>query len=91
MEDVIEELTQSVVYITIDASVFDPSVIMSKRPEPMGLSYGKVIKLLKLVIKKKKIIGLDFSGLNPQSGELSSELAAARLVYQTLCFLTKKS
>ncbi len=91
MEDVVEELTQSTVYMTIDASVFDPGVIMSKRPEPMGLSYGKVIKLLKLVVKKKKIIGFDFIGLNPQVGELSSELAAARLVYQTLCFLTKKS
>ena len=90
MEDVIEELSQDKIYITIDASVFDPSVIMSKRPEPMGLSYGKVIKLLRTVIRKKKVVGLDFVGLNPQGGELSSELAAARLVYQTLCFLTKK-
>lgn len=89
MEDVLEELTQDNVYITIDASVFDPSVMMSKRPEPMGLSYNKVIKLLKTVIRKKKIVGLDFVGLNPQEGELSSELAAARLVYQILCFLTK--
>jgi arginase family enzyme len=62
---------------------------MSKKPEPMGLSYAKVIKLLKLVARKKKIVGLDFVGLNPQEGELSSELAAARLIYQTLCFLTK--
>ena len=89
MEDVIEELSEDIVYITIDASVFDPSVIMSKRPEPMGLSYNKVIKLLKTVIRKKKVVGLDFVGLNPQAGELSSELAAARLVYQILCFLTK--
>jgi agmatinase len=89
MEDVIEELSQEIVYITLDFSVFDPSVIMSKKPEPMGLSYAKVIKLLKLVARKKKIVGLDFVGLNPQEGELSSELAAARLIYQTLCFLTK--
>ncbi len=89
MEDVIEELSENVVYITIDASVFDPSVMMSKRPEPMGLSYNKVIKLLKTVIRKKKVVGFDFVGLNPQAGELSSELAAARLVYQMLCFLTK--
>lgn len=89
MEDVIEELSQELVYITVDFSVFDPSVIMSKKPEPMGLSYAKVIKLLKLVTRKKKIVGLDFVGLNPQEGELSSELGAARLIYQTLCFLTK--
>ncbi len=89
MHDVLEELTEENIYITIDASVFDPSVMMSKRPEPMGLSYNKVIKLLKMVIKKKKVLGLDFVGLNPQEGELSSELAAARLVYQILCFLTK--
>ncbi len=89
MEDVVEELSESNVYITIDASVFDPGVMMSNRPEPMGLSYAKVIKLLRTVIRKKKVVGIDFVGLNPQGGELSSELAAARLVYQMLCFLTK--
>ncbi len=89
MEDVIEELSQPLVYITVDFSVFDPGVIMSKKPEPMGLSYTKVIKLLKLVTRKKKIVGLDFVGLNPEEGEFSSELGAARLIYQTLCFLTK--
>lgn len=90
MEDVLEELSESNVYVTLDASVFDPRVMMSKSPEPMGLSYGQVMKLLKMVIRKKKVVGLDFVGLCPQEGEHSSELAAARLVYQFLCYsLTK--
>jgi len=91
MEDVLEELANHPVYITIDASVFDPSVIMSRRPEPMGLHYGQVLKLLKTVIRKKKVVGLDFVGLQPQDGECFSELGAARLIYQICCYnLTKK-
>jgi agmatinase len=89
MEDVVSELSQNKIYITIDANVFDPSVMMSKKPEPMGLNYAKVIKLLKLITRKKKILALDFIGLSPNAGGLSSEFAAARLIYQTLCFLTK--
>lgn len=89
MEDVLEELSIHPIYITIDASVFDPSVMMSRRPEPMGLAYRQVLKLLKTVIRRKKVVGLDFVGLQPQDGECFSELAAARLIYQVCCYLTK--
>lgn len=89
MEDVIEELSMQNIYITIDASVFDPSVMMSRKPEPMGLFYAQVIKLLKKVTRRKKLIGIDFVGLQPNSGESFSERTAARMLYQVLCYLTK--
>jgi agmatinase len=89
MEDVISELSMDKIYITIDANVFDPSVMMSKKPEPMGLSYSKVVKLIKLLARKKKILAIDFVGLKSIPEKIFSEFAAARLIYQTLCFLTK--
>ncbi|MBM3184008.1 MAG: hypothetical protein FJZ64_01730 [Chlamydiae bacterium] len=89
MEDVLGELSMNQIYLTIDASVFDPSVMRSRKPEPMGLSYGKVLKLLKLVTRRKKIVGIDFVGLHSQEGESFSEIAAARMLYQILCYLTK--
>lgn len=86
MKKVIKELS-AVVYITIDLDVFDPAYLPSTgTPEPGGMDWHTVIKLLKLVANKKNIVGLDVVELAPNPTEKSSDFLAAKLIYKILSY-----
>jgi agmatinase len=87
IDDVIEELGKKV-YITLDVSVFDPSLIRSTHPEPEGMSYGQVHKLIKKVIQSRNVIGFDIVEFSPQPGTVSGEFSMAKLLYQTLSYIS---
>jgi agmatinase len=58
-------LTDSV-YITIDLDVFDPGIMPSTgTPEPGGLDWYQIMKLLASVSKSKRIVGFDVVELCP--------------------------
>ncbi len=68
------------VYITIDLDGLDPSVIPGTgTPEPGGLSYRQLVKLIKTVGKKRTVIAADINELAKVEGFNVSEFTAAKI------------
>ncbi|MDP2863697.1 MAG: agmatinase [Desulfobacterales bacterium] len=68
------------VYMTIDLDGLDPSVIPGTgTPEPGGLSYRQVVKLIKKVGGKRKVIAADINELAKIEGSQVSEYTAAKI------------
>lgn len=89
MDDVVASLSDKV-YITLDLDVFDSSVMPSTgTPEPGGLFWHQVTKLLKKVIQKKQLIGCDVIELLPNSANVAPDFLAAKLVYKILSYKSK--
>ncbi|PKL51514.1 MAG: agmatinase [Nitrospira bacterium HGW-Nitrospira-1] len=79
-------LTDSV-YITIDLDVFDPGVMPSTgTPEPGGLGWYQIKKLLAAVSKSKQIVGFDVVELCP-SEHKAADFLAAKLIYTLLSYI----
>jgi agmatinase len=79
-------LTDSV-YITIDLDVFDPGIMPSTgTPEPGGLGWYQVMKLLAAVSKSKQIVGFDVVELCP-SEHKAPDFLAAKLIYTLLSYI----
>lgn len=84
MDRVVEQLTDNV-YITIDLDAFDPSIMPSTAtPEPGGLAWYPVVRLLEKVARHKRVIGFDVVELCPNSHNKAPDFLAAKLVYQIL-------
>lgn len=82
IEEVVSSLKEEV-YITLDLDVFDPSIMPSVgTPEPGGLDWWDVLKLLKEVFKRKKILGIDIVELSPIPGFIAPDYLVSRLVYK---------
>ncbi len=67
------------VYLSIDIDVLDPSLCPgTSNPEPNGLSYANVLKVLDLMAGYH-LVGLDLVELNPEmdAGEITSVVAAS--------------
>jgi agmatinase len=86
MAKVIPLLTDTV-YITIDLDVFDPGIMPSTgTPEPGGLDWYQVTKLLYLVSKSKQIVGFDVVELCPSSSK-APDFLAAKLIYTLFSYI----
>ncbi|MDX8377616.1 MAG: agmatinase [Mariprofundales bacterium] len=86
MNAVLKKLGENV-YLTIDLDVFDPSIMPSTgTPEPGGLLWYPVIKLIRRLSKEKTIIGVDIAELCPNSNSSASDFMAAKLLYKTLYY-----
>ncbi len=80
----VSKLTKNV-YITIDLDVFDPSIMPSTgTPEPGGLLWYDVLKLLKTVCIKRNVVGFDIVELCPNKINKSPDFLAAKLIYKLL-------
>ncbi len=78
------------VYVSIDLDVFDPSVMPSTgTPEPGGLYWSNVLRLLKLVSSSCKIRGFDAVELTPLPGIVAPDFMAAKLIYRFMGYVTK--
>lgn len=83
-EDLLKLLTGHV-YITIDLDVFDPSIMPSVgTPEPDGMLYHEVLRLIKKVNRKTTIVGFDVVELCPNATYRAADFIAAKLIYQIL-------
>ena len=79
------------VYITFDVDGLDPSVIPATgTPEPGGLMWDETMNFLKLVGKKRNIVGFDVVELAPSDEDVSSNFTAAKLVYKILNYAFQK-
>jgi agmatinase len=75
------------VYVTIDLDVFDPSIMPSTgTPEPGGLLWYEVLRLLKAVSDKKDIVGFDVVELCPNEKNKAPDFLAAKLIYKMLSY-----
>jgi agmatinase len=78
-----------VCYVTIDLDVFDPAIMPSTgTPEPGGLSWYDVTRLLKAVSRRSRVVGFDVVELCPSDANRAPDFLAAKLIYQFLswCF-----
>jgi agmatinase len=82
----VRELTGPV-YITIDLDVFDPGIMPSTgTPEPGGLGWYQVMKLLFSVAQAKRIVGFDVVELCPSKNK-APDFLAAKLIYTLLSYI----
>ncbi len=76
------------VFVTIDLDVFDPSIMPSTgTPEPGGLGWYDVLRLLKTVTEKRRVVGFDVVELCPIPGIKAPDFLAARLVYKMMGYM----
>lgn len=77
------------VYLSLDIDVFDPAFAPGTGfPEPGGLSFHEVRKVLKALVHRCRIVGMDVVEVNPYlDGAGITALLAARLVLDTLGFI----
>jgi agmatinase len=84
LEQMIELLTENV-YITIDLDCFDPAYVPSTgTPEPGGMNWYQMLRILKAIGAHSNIVGFDVVELCPNPASKASDLLAAKLVYQLL-------
>ncbi len=87
MDQVVEKLADNV-YVTLDLDVFDPSTMPSTgTPEPGGLGWYSILKILKKVAGKRNIVGFDIVELCPSSTDKSPDFLAAKLIYKILSYI----
>ena len=78
------------VYLTVDLDVFDTSIMPSVgTPEPGGLGWYEVLKLIETVAKNKNIVGADVVELSPIPGFHAPDFLAAKLVYRIISNIIK--
>jgi agmatinase len=84
------QLTKKV-YVTIDLDGFDSALVPSTgTPEPGGMDWYSVLKLLRLVSQKSEIVGFDIVELKPNKIDKSSDFLAAKLYYKLLTYCLLK-
>jgi agmatinase len=89
MDDAIGQMTPNV-YITIDLDAFDPSILPSTgTPEPGGMFYYETLEFIKMMFKKKNVVGFDIVELCPNEFDKSSDFLAAKLYYKMLSYKFK--
>ena len=77
------------VYITIDLDVLDPSIMSAVgTPQPGGMSWHELLRVLRRVAEQKHIVGCDLVELCPGEGPSSCAFLAAKLAYKLIGFLS---
>jgi len=90
MKTALKQMSDTV-YITFDLDVLDPSIMPSTgTPEPGGLQWYETLKFLKMVFKKKNVVGFDIVELAPNPSNRAPDFLAAKLYYKMLSYKFKK-
>jgi len=88
IDKICEHLTGDV-YITIDLDVLDPAFMPSTgTPEPGGITWRDVLRLIREVAKKCRVRGFDVVELSPIPGHVAPDFLAAKLIYRIMGYLT---
>ena len=86
IEKVLPKLSKNV-YLTVDLDVFDPSIMPSTgTPEPGGLFWYDVLRLLRAVFEEKNVVGFDVVELCPEQSNKAPDFLAAKLIYKLLSY-----
>ncbi|MFW5856853.1 MAG: arginase family protein [Planctomycetota bacterium] len=86
-EDVIQELSTPV-YLSIDLAGLSRSIVPSVGvPEPGGIDWWPLLRLLKDVTKRRRIAAVDVVDLIPLEGDVTGDYAAARLIHKVMAYM----
>lgn len=78
------------IYVTVDLDVLDPSVMPATgTPEPGGIYWNDLLKLIREVSEKCMIRGFDIVELTPIPGMVAPDFLAAKLAYRIMGYMTK--
>ena len=84
MNDVMSTLGPDV-YITFDVDCFDPSLVPATgTPEPGGLQWYPVMKLLRRVMTERNVVSADVVELAPIPGLHAPDFLVAKLIYKMI-------
>jgi agmatinase len=84
LDDVVARLGPDV-YITFDVDCFDPSLVPSTgTPEPGGLAWYPVLRLLRRVFESRRVRAADVVELAPIPGLHAPDFLVAKLVYKMI-------
>lgn len=84
IDDVMARLGDDV-YVTFDVDGFDPALVPSTgTPEPGGLQWYPVMKLLRRVFTERKVCAVDVVELAPIPGLAAPDFLVAKLVYKMI-------
>ena len=79
------------VYVSIDLDVLDPSIMSAVgTPEPGGMGWYELLRLLKVVAANRTIVGFDVVELAPDEGPEACTYTAAKLVYKLIGYVMTK-
>ncbi|MFH0799954.1 MAG: agmatinase [Pseudomonadota bacterium] len=85
MEEAIKAIGTEKVYATIDVDAFDSSVMPATgTPEPGGLGWYQVVDFLRLLCRRKRVVGFDVVELAPLDGMRACDFLAAKLAYKCI-------
>ncbi len=88
---VLNELGAGPVYVTCDLDVFDPAFLPATgTPEPGGLSWWHILRLLKALSDQRTIVGFDVVELIPMPGTVAPDFLAAKLTYKLIGLICSK-
>lgn len=83
---------QGDVYLTVDLDVLDPGVMPATgTPEPGGIAWQDLIRLIREVAKRCRIRGFDVVELAPIPGMVAPDFLASKLIYRIMGYLTAGS
>ena len=78
------------IYVTIDLDVLDPSVMPATgTPEPGGIYWNDLLKLIREISSRCKIRGFDIVELTPIPGMVAPDFLAAKLTYKIMGYITE--
>lgn len=89
LDEVIEEIKDYPVYITIDLDVLDPSIFPGTgTPEPGGITYKELLKAINSFTKLNNIVGADIVELAPMlDNSNGSTIVAAKTLRELILLL----
>jgi agmatinase len=86
IDDVVESLAENV-YVTIDVDGLDPAIMPATgTPEPGGLSWPEITRLLRRTAERRRIVAADIVELSPIPGLIAPNFLCARLLYKLLTY-----
>jgi len=86
MEESIRKMTDHV-FITLDLDVFDSSIMPSTgTPEPGGMDWYQVLQYLRMVFRRKHVVGFDIVELAPNPYNKAPDFLVAKLYYKMLAY-----
>ena len=91
VEAVVSHLSPNV-YVSVDLDVFDPSLMAAVgTPEPGGMGWWEVLRVLRAVASRRRIVGFDVMELAPAEGPEACAYTAAKLAYKLIGYATLPS
>ncbi|KPU27465.1 agmatinase [Caloranaerobacter sp. TR13] len=90
LEDVVNEIKNKPVYVTIDLDVLDPSVFPGTgTPEPGGISFNDMMDIIN-ILKSLNIVGADIVELSPHYDNSGASTAVACKILRELVVAISK-